>query len=223
MDKHELAERLSVSIRTIERWLKIGCPHSRDDMGALVFDEPAVVAWARDRDLLRGRPDPGSESRSILSDGPVATRENLTKAEIARKISIVRRNELENAAERGLKALDLAERIREARTLDEVNAIGREVAALVASGSLVAARATALRQLLGDSRRGLVDAARDSRDVDDERVVLCSTRGLRVLQAFEAIASDERQARVEACVAVELEQDLQDSGRRAPPAAEATS
>jgi len=53
--------------------------------------------------------------------------------------------------------------------------------------------------------------------------VLCSTRGLRVLQAFEAIASDERQARVEACVAVELEQDLQDAGRRAPPAPEATS
>ena len=53
MDKHELAGRLGVSIRTIERWLKIGCPHARDDMGALVFDEPAVVAWARDRDLLR--------------------------------------------------------------------------------------------------------------------------------------------------------------------------
>lgn len=217
MDKHELAGRLGVSIRTIERWLKIGCPHGRDDMGALVFDEPAVVAWARDRDLLRGRPDPGSENRSILSDGPVATRENLTKAEIARKISIVRRNELEIAAEKGLKGLDLAERIREAKTLDEVNAIGREVAALVASGSLVAARATALRQLLGDSRRGLVAASRDARDLDDDRVVLCSTRGLRVLQAFEALVSEDRQTRVETFVATELELDLKDGGRSEPP------
>ncbi|MCO5171143.1 MAG: terminase small subunit [Planctomycetes bacterium] len=210
MDKHELADRVGVSIRTIERWLKIGCPHARDAMGQLVFDEHAVRAWARDRDLLRGRPDPNVESRSLLSDGPVATRENLTKAEIARKISIVRRNELEIAAEKGLKGLDLAQRIREAGTLDELNAIGREVAALVASGSLVAARATALRQLLGDARRGLLAAARDSRGDDDDRVVLCSTRGLRVLQAFEALVSDARQARVEAFVAAELEQDLQE-------------
>lgn len=222
MDKHELAGQLGVSIRTIERWLKLGCPHTRDDMAGLVFDEPAVVAWARDRDLLRGRPAPVSEGRSILSDGPVATRENLTKAEIARKISIVRRNELEIAAEKGLKGLDLAQRIRDAGTLDELNAIGREVAALVASGSLVASRATALRQLLGDARRGQVAATRDARDLDDDRVVLCSTRGLRVLQAFEALVSEERQTRVEIFVAAELELDLKD-GRPEPSATGAAS
>lgn len=207
LTKRELAEFLNVSVRSVQRWVAQGCPCREDELGNTLLDPLEVVPWARGKGFLRS--GEGAQESPAPRQTPTASREDLAKAEIARKISIVKRNELEINAERGLKDLGLADQVRQARTLEELTELGRDVTALVAAGSITASRATALRQLLADTRRNAIAASKHAKDEgEDGRVYLATERGLAVLRAFEAIVSDTRQERVATLVLAELEADL---------------
>lgn len=182
LGKKELAAALGISDRTIKRWVSQGCPHSRAK-GRLQFNEDEVREWRAQRG-----PAPTEASPSFSS------RETLAKAELARKLTLARRNELALAAERGLPDLDLDDRIRAAKTNDDLVEISKEVGALLSSGSLSPARGRAIQGLLSEARHNMKEHREVEGDDDPEQVVLISLPGEELLRCFEGLVSDMRRA-----------------------------
>lgn len=192
LTKTEVAALFGVTPRTVNNWMDRGCPSKRGSDGRCLFDEEAVRAW-RLTDAADGEPAADGGGASPADPSARAT---LAKAELVRKLTQARRQELELAAERGLKDLELAETIRGASTHDDMLAISREVCALIGSGALSPTRGRAIQGLLGEMRRSLKEQLGAGDGEEPERIVLLSEEGTRLVEDFEAIVSDERRARV---------------------------
>jgi len=96
-DLNATAERLGQNRRTLQRWIKAGCPHERRGKGArgkLWFDYEAVVAWmqAVGRTGQRGPPTVSSRlltaaaasgSAAAPAGKPATAADKLTPAQIA--------------------------------------------------------------------------------------------------------------------------------------------
>lgn len=188
LTKAEVAALFGVTPRTVNNWMDRGCPNERGPDGRCLFDATAVRAWRQD---LKAE-----ESASPGGPTDFASRANLVKADLVRKLTQARRQELELAAERGLKDLELADTIRGAKTHDDMLAISREVCALIGSGALNPTRARAIQQSLGDMRRHLKEHLDSGGAEDSERIVLLSDEGVRLVDDFEAIVSDERRGQI---------------------------
>ncbi|MGE0713791.1 MAG: helix-turn-helix domain-containing protein [Planctomycetota bacterium] len=204
----QLAALLGVTDRTVRWWASdLGCPHTREGRRYL-FDEAEVRAWQGSRpqaDLLGPPPEQGTAAHAAA---PLASRDSLAKAELARKLTVAKRNELELAAERGLRDLDLGDRIRAAESHRDLAVISKEVGALLGTGALHPARGRAIQALLAEARHNL----REHREVEGveepQRLLLVSEEGAELLEAFEWIVSEERRGRVLALVKAEADADV---------------
>lgn len=196
LTKDEVARIFGVSKRTVTSWVAKGCPVTPQPGRSHLFNEDEVREW-RQRALGVG-------------DEPAvaASRDNLARAELARKITLARRNELELAAERGLRDLNLDEQIRAAKTHDDLMEISKEVGALLGSGALSPARGRAIQSLLAEARHNMKEHREAEGDDDLERLVLLTEEGGELVRLFEGLISDERREAILATVRSEAELDL---------------
>ena len=203
----QIAAIFGVTDRTVRWWASdLGCPHTRSGRRYL-FDEAEVRAWQAGRpqaDLAEPPPGAGPPAPSAP---PLASRDSLAKAELARKITVARRNEMDLAAERGLKDLDLGDRIRAAESHHDLAVISKEVGALLGTGALHPSRGRAIQALLAEARHNLREHRQVEGDEEPQRLLLVSEEGAELLEAFEWIVSDERRARVLALAKAEAEED----------------
>lgn len=209
LTKGQLAKAKGVSVRTVDRWLKKGCPSVPDDDGRHRFDIAAVNAWLDTQEADPGADVPPSAGTEGASPSPLTPRDPLRQADMVRKVNQARRSELELAAERGLKDLGFDAKILAARTFEDYAEIDRQVAALLARGAMTPDRARAIMSAIGDARQN-TKAHRDAADGQDdlERFALASDEALRIVEAFEGIVSDERRAKVLEHVLAEAAADL---------------
>jgi len=147
--KADIASVFGVRPRTVNRWLEQGCPHSRDERGRPLLDVNEVRRWRA------GAPGVGGGDEGAGPADALASRSSLAKVELARKLTAAKRNELEFAAERGLRDLGLGDKIRAASTYDDLVEISKEVGALLGSGSLAPARGRAIQALLAEARHNM--------------------------------------------------------------------
>ena len=206
LTKAEVAALFEVTPRTVNNWMDRGCPWERGPGGRCLFDAAVVRAWHQADS--EGKAQPGSPRPG---PGDHASRATLAKAELVRRLTQAKRQEMELAAERGLKDLELAETIRGASTHDDMLAISREVCALIGSGGLSPTRGRAIQALLGEMRRSLKEHLDSGGGEEPERLMLLSEEGARLVEDFEAIVSDERRARVLEQVAREREVDEEEN------------
>jgi hypothetical protein len=214
--RSELAERLGVTPKTIANWIEAGCPTTQVE-----GEERLVVAeaerWCQARGLT-GRPGrprrcDATDERTVAPSPASAepTRPGLTpkdaaaRADAARKIAQARQQEHELEQERGLKDLDLAERIRRVTTADELVRLDLEVAALVGSGAMKHQRGQALRQLLAQAHRAL--AARETDASDDEALYLVTREARELAQRFDELGNGWRRRWLLVAAERHLEQD----------------
>jgi hypothetical protein len=225
LTRTELAARLGVTPKTVGNWIESGCPTSVvDGEERLVFDD--VERWRQAKGLT-GRP--GRPRRSDADDvpsgsapaaspttttpstttpafeRPMTTKDAAARADAARKIAQARQQEHELQQERGLKDLDLAERIRAVTTADELVRLDLEVAALVGSGAMKHQRGQALRQLLAQAHRAL--AARETTADADEGLFLVTRQARELAQTFDKIGNGWRRRWLVEAVRLHLEQD----------------
>lgn len=215
----ELAARLGVTPKTIGNWIEGGCPTTVvDGEERLVLDD--VELWRQAKGLT-GRP-----GRPRRSDGPapapttttpsptaptferdrlLTTKDAAARADAARKIAQARQQEHELQQERGLKDLDLAERIRAVTTADELVRLDLEVAALVGSGAMKHQRGQALRQLLAQAYRTL--AARETTADVDKGLFLVTRQARELAQTFDKIGNGWRRRWLVEAARLQLEQD----------------
>lgn len=198
----ELADSFGVTPRTVKRWVKQGCPCSRD-RGRLLFDQEEVRQWRQGH-------GPGWQGGPGAAPGFSASRESLAKAELARKLTQAKKNELELSAERALKDLKLGDKIRAAKSHDDLANLSQEVGALVGSGSLSTARSHAIRGLLAEARHNMKEHRSAEGEEEPERLLLATEEGAEMLRVFEGICSDERRTQVMAYLLAEAEVDLQE-------------
>lgn len=202
--RDEIAEALGVQPRTVTAWVAEGCPCDRKGR-RLLFNEIEVRAW-------RARRGGGPVASAAQDDGPdpalVTPRDSLARAELARKLTVARKNELELAAERSLKDLPLADRARNAKTIEDLASTALEALALVCSGQMTAARGRTIQGLLGEARHGLKDKREVEGEDDQERLLIVTLQGHDLLDLFEGIVSDERRAAILAHVRAEAQLDL---------------
>lgn len=223
--KEQIANALGVSVRTVERYVKRGCPCSRAK-GRPVFAEAEVRRW-RSQQALSGRSGRPSHADALPAAAPApsrrsgktaaaafppegASKQNLAKAELARKISIAKKNELEVAAEKALKELGLDERIRAAQGFGDLIAINQEVAALLASGTLLPSRGQAIQRLMAEARQNLLAQQQAGQEHADQRMFLCTEEGGLLLRVFEGIVSDARREVVLRVVKEQASADLRE-------------
>ncbi|MCO5166599.1 MAG: helix-turn-helix domain-containing protein [Planctomycetes bacterium] len=223
--KQQIAEALGVSVRTVERYVTRGCPHTTVK-GRPLFSEAEVRRW-RDGEALSGRvgrpshadalpdepapvprPSPTPPVPAPAFGSEAASKQNLAKAELARKISIAKKNELEVAAEKALRELGLDQKIRDARGFDDLARINHEVAALIASGALLPSRGQAIQRLMAEARQNLVAQQQAVPEQASTQVFLCTEEGGLLLRMFEGIVSDARRERIMALVRDQAEADL---------------
>lgn len=215
LSKRQLAQALGVSVRTVERYAQRGCPSSKVK-GQVRFSEPESRRWLASQGNT-GRAGRPSHQDALPSrphrptNAPVASKQSLAKAELARKISIARKNELEVASERALKDLGLDQKIREARGFGDLIAINQEVAALLASGSLLPSRGQAIQRLMAEARQNILAQQEAGREHADGRVFLCTEEGGLMLRVFEGIVSDARREIVLRVVREQAEADLREN------------
>lgn len=201
--RDEIADALGVQPRTVTGWVAEGCPCDRKGR-RLLFNEAEVRAWR----ARRGGPPPGMTPDDGPDPPPVASRDSLARAELARKLTVARKNELELAAERSLKDLPLADRARNAKTIEDLAATALEALALVCSGQMTAARGRTIQGLLGEARHGLKDKREVEGEDDQEQLLIVTQEGHDLLDLFEGIVSDERRAAVLEHIRAEAEADL---------------
>lgn len=202
LSRAQLATGLGVDQRTVTRWVDMGCPHSRIKR-RLLFNETEVRAWCAQHGLALPAAAPAGDGAP-----PSALRAPLAMADLARKLTLAKRSELELAAERGLKDLGLDEKIRKARTFEEYAALDREVGALLANGTLTPDRARAIQGSIADARQNTKAHLESGQGQAIERFVLASEDALVIAEAFEGIVSDERRAALVAHVRAEATADL---------------
>lgn len=227
VEKADLAWALGINVRTVERWVHQGCPHERDpDDGVLLFDRDAVHAWNVEQRRSRavgGAVGPRAETPMTGA----SARENLHKAKLARQIASARQAELDVQQDRSLRDLPLGNRIRAARTLEDLADLTTEVLALVGESSIRPVRANALHKLITERRQQIAKLQEKQRSNPlAGPVLLCTADAEEVVRAFEALVSDERREQARALLTRLLEEDLaefpapiapDDEGRAARP------
>lgn len=186
--RQELADHYGVALRTITNWLQAGCPRTTEQ-GQPRFLVEQVDAWL-DAHGRRPRPQTAPAADTMPSLGSGTARDAAARADAVKKIAQARHQEHELQQERGLRDLDLADRIKTARTADEIVELALEVAGLVAKGSMKHQRAQALRQLLGQVHRALRE--RQARQDQDGRLFLLSREAREVAEAFDNLANGWR-------------------------------
>ncbi len=212
LTRAEVAKALGVSPRTVTTWVAEGCPRTRDGERDL-FDAVEVRRWREGRAASPAAPPATSVAGGAAGpagdglDVGLPPRDSLVRAELVRKLTIARKNELELAAEKGLKDLDLGARIRAAKSHDDMLTISSEVCALVGTGALSPARGRTIQGLLAEMRHSLKQHRDTEVDEEAERFVLLTDDGLQLVEAFESIVSDERRALVLAHVRAARAQD----------------
>lgn len=218
----ELAARLDVTPKTIGNWVEAGCPVVLvDGEESLVLDD--VERWRQAKGLTgrpgrprRSDPDAAPSPTSPTTTTPPATapferdrglttKDAAARADAARKIAQARQQEHELQQERGLKDLDLAERIRAVTSADELVRLDLEVAALVGSGAMKHQRGQALRQLLAQAHRAL--AARETTADADEGLFLVTRQARELAQTFDKIGNGWRRRWLVEATRLHLEQD----------------
>ena len=185
LTKQQVAAAFGVSARTVNRWLEQGCPHTRVT-GKPRMNREEVARW---RATGAGDDAPGEARKSAPSA-------SLGNAELARRRVVARRGELELAQEKGLKDLDLGDRILAAETYTEFKALTKQIWALVARGTLSPPRARALLGWAAENRKALKDTREVEGDDDPERFHLVSQEALHLVEDFEWIVSDTRRAEI---------------------------
>jgi hypothetical protein len=223
LTRSELAEHLGVTPRTIGNWIEAGCPRVVVD-GAEHFVLEEVERWCQARGLTgrpgrprrndppppAAQPSPGGPPvvPTFDRDRPLTTKDAAARADAARKIAQARQQEHELQQERGLKDLDLADRIRAVTTADELVRLDLEVAALVGSGAMKHQRGQALRQLLAQAHRAL--AAHESGATEDQSLFLVTSQARKLAQAFDKIGNGWRRRWIVEAVRLHLVEDKQE-------------
>lgn len=223
--KKQLAQALGVSVRTVERYVSRGCPCVTVS-GRLMFSEEEVRRWQEEEavtgrtgrpshaDALPDHPTPAPAPRPAAPPVEYApaesgvSKQTLAKAELARKLSIARKTEMELASEKALRDLGLDQKIRQAKGFNELAQINQEVAALLASGLLLPARGQAIQRVMAEARQNMLARQQAEPEQEDGRVFLCTEEGGLLLRLFEGIVSDARRERVLALVREHAEADL---------------
>lgn len=199
VNKRDLAAVFGVKPRTVNRWLKRGCPHTRD-RGRLLFNVEEVRRWHE----AATDDDPGD----MPASAPPSPSASLAKADLVRRVTQAKKSEMELAAEQALRDLGLDAKILAAKSYEDYTAIDLEIGALLARGALHPSRARAIQGVIADARQN-TKAHRDAEgDEDPQRYILLTTEGAELVRAFEGICSDERRQAILDHVHAEAEVDL---------------
>ena len=197
----ETAAALGVSARTVRRWIGEGCPANRRPWR---LDADEVRAWCTDQ---------GRRARSTAAPigAPASpSRATLATAELARRLTVARKNELELQAEKGLKELGLGEKIRAAQTHADLLEYTKQVIDLVGSGAMTPERGRTLQGLVTTAGRHM--KARHAEGAGaPERILLTTEEGWTLLEAFEGIVSDARRADLVELVLAAAAEDQQEN------------
>ncbi len=186
LTKKELAFALSVSPRTINRWLKLEppCPSEVDPTtDRRIFNRSETVLW-RAANL-----DPDSENANLL---PLGSKASLAKAELVRRLTVAKKNERDLANEKALKDLGLDVKILAAKSYEDYVAVDLEIGALLARGVLSPARARAIQAVIADARQNTKAHREESDEDEPQRLILLTEEGARLVRDFEGIISDPR-------------------------------
>lgn len=226
--KQQIAKALGVSVRTLERYVSRGCPCEMV-RGRLLFSEAEVRRW-QEQEAVTGRtgrpshadalPDEPTPAPAAPMPRPVAppvehapvepgvSKQTLAKAELARKLSIARKTEMELASEKALRDLGLDQKIRDAKSFDDLVRVNHEVAALLASGLILPARGQAIQRVMAEARQNMLAKQQAAPEQEDGKVFLCTEEGGLLLRMFEGIVSDARREQVMTLVREHAEADL---------------
>lgn len=205
VSKSDLARMLGVTLRSVERYQQRGCPCAHDDEGRVWFDPAVVQRWLEEQRIPAREASDGPPQGSHEPSPGAVSKDALHRAELARKLSIARKNELEIQAEKGLKELGLDLKIRGAKTLSQLAEVCAEFAAYVSSGTIQPQRSNALRQTLNMLERAL--RARESETKDDGRVFMVTAQARHLCDTFDRIGNGWRRAWLLDAAARHLEED----------------
>ncbi len=200
--KRDIAVVFGVKPRTVNRWMKRGCPYTRDDRGRLLFNLDEVRRWREES------PDEDGEDEPHVA--PVSSRATLAKVDLVRRVTQAKRSELELEAEQALKGLGLDTKILAAKTYEDYVVIDLEIGALLARGALNPARARAIQAVIADARQNTKAHLDTEGDAEPERLILLTKEGGALARAFEGIISDERREAILEHVFAEAEADLEE-------------
>jgi hypothetical protein len=205
LNKQVLAEAFGVTPRTVQRWLQQGCPHQRDEDGALSFDVDEVRRWSTapaPRPAVApaapppSRPTPPPADALDAAPGPASPSLDHVRlrARTAQDLARARKAELELQQEKGLKELGLDERIASAQTWGDLVQLAREVTRHVASGAITTQRGQALRQLLAETRHAVRQQEREAttRGAHDGRLVLVTEEARQLAVDFDTLVNGWR-------------------------------
>lgn len=205
--KAEAASALGVTLRTLTRWLAEGCPHTRDEQGLVWLNVEEARRW---RGPSRAAPPDAPAGPAFPVDAGASApppRPSLETAELARRLTIARKNELELAAEKGLKDLGLDERIRAAQSHADLLEYTKKVIELVGSGAMTPERGRTLKELVIAAGRHMKARSDAEGDGEPQRLILMSEESAQLVRAFEGIVSDARRAELLALVLAALQKD----------------
>lgn len=206
MTPADLALALRVTERTVRRWFERGCPHD-EETGRANVDE--VRAWCAQNDvrLLPELPDaPAAALEAGPPPGPTV-RATAANVDLLRKLTQAKKGELELQAARGLRSLGLEEKIQAAKTPADLLEYTKLVIGLVASGVMPTDRSNALERHLTAAARHMKAVQAAEGGAEDQPILLASPHGVRLLDLFEWIVSDERRMRILEHVARERAED----------------
>lgn len=210
----QLAIALGVTERTVWRWLERGCPSDEEPRR---FDAEEVRAWCVAHGLQAPTApstppsaEPGAPSRPSPPPSTPPITATLATAELARRLTVARKNELELQAEKGLKELGLGEKIRAAQTHADLLEYTKQVIDLVGSGAMTPERGRTLQGLVTTAGRHM--KARHAEGAGaPERILLTTEEGWSLLEAFEGIVSDARRARLVELVLAAAAEDAEEN------------
>lgn len=211
LTKAELARVLGVDVRSVARYQQRGCPSTRDSQGRVIFDVFAVRRWLEAEGIPIREPEQGYSTGATAPAAPpqdyqpTVSKDAMQRAELARKLSIARKNELEIQSEKGLKDLGLDQKIRGAKTLSQLAEVCSEFAAFVSSGEILPQRSHALRQTLNVLERAL--RAKEAETKDDGRIFLMTEQGRVIAETLDKIGNGWRRRWLLEAAALHLAED----------------
>lgn len=211
--KREVGERataqaLGVTEKTLQNYRarKPPVPFSKRG-GRVLYNVEEVQAYRVEQGLVGDdAPAPGQASAAAGADAAAKTLAR--RAGTAVTALKAERAKLQLEAERGLKDLGLDTKIHAAQTTEALSQLIREVAALMANGTLSGDRGRAILEALREQRQNLkvLDADRKREEAFD-KAFMVTAEAVDVVRAFEGITEPARRERAARMVAAIAEED----------------
>lgn len=183
--------------------------------GRRLLDHDAVARWRAARapqPAESAPPDPTPTAGPAPGDAArLPSKQTLVHAELARKVTVARMNEMALTAEKGLKDQGLDKLIRAAQSHADLLEYTKRVMELVGTGAMTSERGRTLTGLVAQAARHMKARSEAEGDDDPDVLVLATEEGTRLVATFEGIVSDARRAELIALVEAAAAKDREEN------------